>query len=61
MQSSAHRKEISINFVNLNGEGWELYNLAQDPTELNNLAEANSERLRELLASYEEWKLGIGG
>ncbi|WP_157638124.1 arylsulfatase [Flexithrix dorotheae] len=45
--------------VNLNGEGWELYHLAKDPTELNNLAPTNPEKLKELLESYEAWKLEV--
>ena len=34
---------------------WELYNLAADPTELNNLAAAQPEKLRELTAAWDTW------
>jgi len=34
---------------------WELYDLEADRTELRNLAAAQPERVRELVALYEEW------
>ncbi len=40
------------------GGDWELYNLADDPAELNNLATQNPEKLEELLAHWEEYVIG---
>jgi arylsulfatase len=34
---------------------WELYNLAEDATEINNLAESQPEKLAEMIAKYEAW------
>ena len=34
---------------------WQLYNLAQDPAEMNDLADSNPEKLRELLALWERY------
>ena len=34
---------------------WELYNIKQDPTELNNLAAGNPKLVEELLADYNQW------
>jgi arylsulfatase A-like enzyme len=34
---------------------WELYNLAEDPAELNNLASAQPERLNTMIAAYQKW------
>jgi len=42
--------------VNLNGEGWELYNLKEDPTEINNLAKTHPEKVAELVQSYQSEK-----
>ena len=39
--------------VKLNGEDWELYNLKEDPTEINNLANANPEKVNELTKAYQ--------
>jgi arylsulfatase len=39
--------------VKLNGEDWELYNLKQDPTEINNLANTNPEKVNELTERYQ--------
>lgn len=38
--------------VKLNGEDWELYNLKDDPTEINNLAASMTEKLTELENAY---------
>ncbi len=38
--------------VRLNGGNWELYNLRQDPTELNNLSKSHPEKLKELSEDY---------
>jgi arylsulfatase len=40
--------------VKLNGEGWELYDLEKDPTEINDLAESMPEKLEELTRAYEQ-------
>ena len=37
------------------GEGWELYNMSEDRTELNNLAENEKDRLLKMQNSYKEW------
>lgn len=39
---------------------WELYNLEQDRTELNNLADAESARVAEMSKSYAEWAQNAG-
>ncbi len=38
--------------------GWELYNLAKDPTELNNLAGSNPEKLSQLRKKWQAWQNG---
>tara|TARA_R110002050_G_scaffold300778_1_gene472560 strand:+ start:41880 stop:42014 length:135 start_codon:yes stop_codon:yes gene_type:complete len=38
----------------MNGGDWELYNLEDDPTELENLAEKSPEKKEELLNHYQE-------
>jgi arylsulfatase len=35
--------------------GWELYDMEADRTELNNLADANPQKVEELKALYEAW------
>jgi arylsulfatase len=37
------------------GKGWELYNMSEDRTELNNLAENEKDRLLKMQNSYKEW------
>jgi arylsulfatase len=44
------QKEWKI--VKLNNEDWELYNLKDDPTEINDLASGNPEKLDELVKNY---------
>jgi arylsulfatase len=39
--------------VKLNGEDWELYNLKEDPTEINNQANTNPEKVDELIKAYQ--------
>ena len=41
-------------------QGWELYDLKADRTELRNLAAEQPERVRELAALYQEWADGAG-
>ncbi|MDA0347132.1 MAG: arylsulfatase [Verrucomicrobia bacterium] len=41
--------------VRVNGNAWELYNLAEDPTELDNLAENKPEKVKELIKAYEDY------
>ena len=42
------------------GEGWELYNMDEDRTELNNLAEKEKDRLSKMRNSYLEWMQRCG-
>jgi arylsulfatase len=42
------------------GEGWELYNMSEDRTELNNLAEKEKDRLLKMQESYKEWMYRCG-
>lgn len=44
----------------VNSGGWELYNLRRDPTELNNLASKEPERLAQMKRAYAEWYAGTG-
>ena len=39
------------------GKVWELYDLAKDPTEMNNLAEVRPDKTAELAKMWEDWKL----
>ena len=39
---------------------WELYNLAEDPVEVNNLAEEHPEKVEELITLYEAWAAKVG-
>ena len=39
---------------------WALYNLAEDPTELHNVASAHSTVLRDLLLEWEDWAVTVG-
>ncbi len=42
--------------VKANDNNWELYNIKQDPTELNNLAQKNPEKVETLSRAYQEKK-----
>lgn len=41
-------------------EGWELFDIAQDPGETNDLAKAEPEKLKELLAHWDEYVVECG-
>jgi len=41
-------------------QGWELYNLAQDRSEMNDLAKAQPEKVRVLEALYVDWAKSVG-
>ncbi len=43
--------------VKLYGSSWELYNLANDPTELNDLSGTETARVETLKEEYEKWKV----
>lgn len=40
--------------------GWELFNIVQDPGETNDLAQAEPEKLRELLACWDQYVVECG-
>lgn len=42
------------------GEKWELYNLKEDRTELNDLSEVNPEIKKEMIDTYEKWAAEVG-
>ena len=42
------------------GEGWELYNLRLDRTELNNLIDKYPERAKKMKKNYEDWAKRVG-
>ena len=46
--------------VRKNNRPWELYNLETDPTELVNLSEKESVRLKKMTALYEMWEREVG-
>ena len=39
---------------------WEMYNLSEDPTELNNLYPLQQQEAEQLLKKYEQWKSQTG-
>jgi len=39
---------------------WRLYNLAEDPSELNDLSEQEPELFQEMILLYEKWAKNIG-
>lgn len=43
-----------------NPNGWELYNLAEDRTEMNNLAEKYPERVQRMIKEWNDWAKKIG-
>jgi arylsulfatase len=43
--------------VRQNNDDWELYDLKSDPTELNNLAQRQPAKYRDLINEYEQLKL----
>lgn len=47
--------------VNTNGEGWELYNLSSDLTEMHDLAGEMPEKLNELKQSLQTWEASLPG
>jgi arylsulfatase A-like enzyme len=46
--------------VQMNGEKWELYNIKEDPSEINNLAEKRVEMLKEVVGKFKSTKKEIG-
>lgn len=45
--------------VKQNAEAWELYDLSIDRTEMNDLAQANQDKLKELIEAYETYKRNL--
>ena len=43
--------------VRANGEDWELYNLDEDPTEIRNLADSQTQKLAEIVLAYQKIQL----
>lgn len=41
-------------------ERWKLYNLSEDPTELNNLSSKNTERVEYMKSIYKNWAHKVG-
>jgi arylsulfatase A-like enzyme len=48
-------KLVSVRAGRKKPVNWELYNLREDPTELNDLAEQLPDRVRELASAFERW------
>jgi len=48
-------RQGDIKAVRLGNAAWELYNIAKDPTEMNNLAKKQPEKLAELTSLWESW------
>ncbi len=56
-------KLVSSNFTGTDGtlaNEWELYNLADDPTEINNLSASRPDKLQELVNAYNQWAFRNG-
>ena len=45
-----------LKLVRLNDEEWQLYDMQQDLTELENLAEIKPDKVADLVEAYENWK-----
>ncbi len=54
-------REGDWKIVNTNEEGWELYNLKDDLTEINDLSESNPEKVVELEKHLLEWEASLPG
>jgi arylsulfatase/uncharacterized sulfatase len=52
--------KIVKNNIPLGDTKWHLYNLENDPSELNDLAQQESERLQKMLAAYEAYTKNVG-
>ena len=48
-------RDANWKLVALEGRPWELYNLTNDPVEMQDLASGEPERVRELAAAWETW------
>lgn len=53
-------RQGSWKLVKKNNRNWELFNLETDPTELHNLSEKQSDRLKNMIASFEVWAKEVG-
>ena len=54
-QGSRAIRQGDWKLVAAQGESWELYNMRDDRSELNDLTESHSEKREELLAKYRKW------
>ncbi|MCW0484503.1 arylsulfatase [Gaoshiqia sediminis] len=46
--------------VSKDGEEWELYNLNEDPSELNNMIEKNQRQGDQMIEAYQKWSSSVG-
>ncbi len=51
-------RQFSVGSGKRTGE-WEMYDIDEDRTELNNIAETHSDKVRELSGLYEQWKARV--
>jgi arylsulfatase A-like enzyme len=54
-------REDNWKIVNVNGEGWSLYNVEEDMTENHDLKDAHPEKVIELEKNYLEWQSSLPG
>ncbi len=54
-------REGDWKLVGERGRAWELYNLREDRTEMNNLVDDNAQRAETMISKYDRWAQRIGG
>ena len=60
-QGSRAVREGDWKLVGERGRAWELYNLREDRTEMNNLVDDNAQRAETMISKYDRWAQRIGG